>query len=164
MNDEVRRLFLFLVFVLVQVLVLNHIHLFGCATPLLYIYFIILFPRNYPRWALLLWAFVTGLTVDIFSNTPGMAAASLTLTAFLRPFLLNLFVTRESADNLQPGIRSLGPVKFASFSAILTLTHCLSFFTLEAFSFFHLLHWLGSVGSSFLLTFVLLYVIDNLRK
>ena len=164
MIDEIRRIALFLVFALAQVLVLNHIHLFGCATPLLYVYFIILFPRNYARWALLLWAFAMGLTVDIFSNTPGMASASLTLTALIHPYFLSLFVNREAADNLQPGIHTLGPVKFAYFAAVLILIHCLCFFTLEAFSFFNGLRWLGCVAGSFLLTFVLTYVIDNLRK
>ena len=39
----------FLVFLLVQVLVLNHVHLFDSATPLLYIYIVLLFPHNYPK-------------------------------------------------------------------------------------------------------------------
>ena len=74
----------FLVFLLVQVLVLNHVHLFDSATPLLYIYMVLLFPRNYPKWGMLVWAFAMGLGVDMFSNTPGVAAASLTLVALLR--------------------------------------------------------------------------------
>ena len=36
----------FLVFLLVQVLVLNHVHLFDSATPLLYIYIVYLNPRH----------------------------------------------------------------------------------------------------------------------
>ena len=44
----------FLVFLLVQVLVLNQVHLFDSATPLLYIYMVLLFPRNYPKWVCLL--------------------------------------------------------------------------------------------------------------
>ena len=35
--DILRRLGIFVVLVLVQGLVFNHIHLFNCATPLLYI-------------------------------------------------------------------------------------------------------------------------------
>ena len=84
----------FLVFLLVQVLVLNHVHLFDSATPLLYIYMVLLFPRNYPKWGMLVWAFAMGLGVDMFSNTPGVAAASLTLVALLRPYLLELFIQR----------------------------------------------------------------------
>ena len=71
--DELRRLALFVVLSLAQVLVFNHIHLFGYATLLLLVYFVVTFPRNYPRWAMLLWSFFLGLFADLFSNTPGMA-------------------------------------------------------------------------------------------
>ena len=74
-----KRLGLFVVFVLAQTMVLGRIHLFGYATPLVYVYFVSMFPRSYPKWSILLWSFVMGLTIDIFSNTPGVAAASLTL-------------------------------------------------------------------------------------
>ena len=78
--DALRRALIFVVLCLTQVLVFNHIHLFSYATVLLYVYFVVMFPRNYPRWAILLWSFFLGLAVDMFSSTPGMAAASLTLT------------------------------------------------------------------------------------
>ena len=59
--DFLKRVALFVAFVLAQALVLGRIHLFHCATPLLYVYFITLFPRNYPKWGVLTWAFVMGL-------------------------------------------------------------------------------------------------------
>ena len=89
--DTLRRALVFVVLCLVQALVFNHIHLFGYATILLYVYFVVMLPRNYPRWAALLWSFALGLSVDMFTNTPGMAAAALTLTGFLQPYLLQLF-------------------------------------------------------------------------
>lgn len=46
--DFFKRLLLFLALLLVQVLVLNNIHLFDCATPLLYVYFVVSFQRGYP--------------------------------------------------------------------------------------------------------------------
>ena len=42
----VNRLVMFVVLLLVQVLVLNHVWLLNVATPLLYVYFAITFPRN----------------------------------------------------------------------------------------------------------------------
>ena len=73
MNIEIIKQFLtFIILCLAQALVLNHINLFGCATPLLYVYFILLFRHDYPRWGTLLWSFFTGLCIDIFSNTPGV--------------------------------------------------------------------------------------------
>lgn len=154
----------FLVFLLVQVLVLNHVHLFDSATPLLYIYMVLLFPRNYPKWALLVWAFAMGLGVDMFSNTPGVAAASLTLVALLRPYLLELFIQRESADDLVPSMKVLGFSRYLFFAFLIIFIYCLTFFSLEAFSFFNWIQWALCVGGSTLLTLLLVMVLDNLRR
>ena len=162
--DLLRRLAMFIGLCLAQTLVLNHIHLFGCATPLLYIYMVLLFPRNYPKWGMLAWAFAMGLGVDMFSNTPGVAAASLTLVALLRPYLLELFLQRESAEDLVPSMKVLGFGRYLFFAFIIVFTYCLVFFSLEAFSFFNWMQWLFCVGGSTLLTLVLVMVLDNLRS
>lgn len=162
--DTVWKVVSFVVLLLVQSLVLNHVHLLGYATPLLYCYFIIDFRRDYPRWGTLLWAFALGLGVDIFTNTPGVAAGSMTLIALIQPYLLQLFVSRDTADNLQPTLRSLGPGKYITFSTILVLIYCLTFYTLEMFNFFNWQLWLLSFLDSTVITEVLILVIDNLRR
>ena len=70
--------FILLVF---QGLVFNHIHFFGYATPVIYVYILCLQPLNTSRYAWLLWGFAVGLGADFFSETPGLGAASMTLTA-----------------------------------------------------------------------------------
>lgn len=162
--DFLKKTLWLLVLVLVQVLILNHVHLFGVATPLLYIYFIILFERNYPRWALLLWGFVLGLLIDAFSNTPGVTCGSLTLMAFIQPYLLQPFIPRDSAEDLQPGIRTLGTSSFCYYAFLMVLIFCMVFFTLDMFSFFNFLFWLECVGGSVLLTFLLILVVENVRR
>lgn len=162
--DLIRRITLFVVLCLAQVLVLNHIHLFDCATPLLYVYFIISFRRHYPRWAMLLWAFCMGLLLDVFSNTPGVTSASLTLLAFVQPHLLASFVPHESADDLLPNIATLGVPKFSWYSLFCILAFSIVFFTLEMFSFFDPLQWLLNVVGSTVITFLLVFVIDNVRS
>ena len=67
--DLMKRLGIFVVLVLVQGLVFNHIHLFNCATPLLYIIMVLHFRRNHPRWAVLLWCFMMGLCIDAMNDT-----------------------------------------------------------------------------------------------
>ena len=47
--DLVKRLGLFIVMCAVQILILNHIHLFDVATPFLFVYFAISFRRNAPK-------------------------------------------------------------------------------------------------------------------
>lgn len=153
----------FIILCLVQVLVLNHINLFGCATPLLYVYFIILFRRGFPMWAILLWSFLLGLCIDLFSNTPGVAASSCTLVGLLQPYLLNLFVSRDSADDLKPAPATLGTGKYLWYSFIIVLIYNVLFFTVEAFSFFNWQQWLMDIGGSTLLTYLTIAVIASVR-
>jgi len=162
--DLLKRLGLFVVLTLVQILVLNHIHLFDLAIPLLYIYFVITFRRNTPKWIILLWSFALGLAIDIFSNTPGLAAGTLTLIAIIQPYLLELFVPRDSIEDLPTSVSSLGIGKFITFSSILTVFFCLIFFALEAFTFFNWVHWLAMSGSSAVLTLILIVAIESIRK
>ncbi len=162
--EPLRHIALFVLLVLLQVLVLNHIHLFGVATPLLYIYFIMSMRRDYPRWALLVWAFALGLITDTFQNTPGVGAASLTLLAFIRPNILQLFITREMAEDLIPSSASLSRITFFYYSTIFTAIYCVAFFTLEMFSFFNFILWLQRTLGSLLLTMVLVMAADSLRR
>jgi len=162
--DTLTRLLTFIALLLAQVLVFNHIHLFGCATILLYVYLVVMFPRNYPRWAILLWSFAMGLSVDVFSNTPGMAAASLTLVGFIQPYLLELFIPREAPENMRSAMATLGVTKFLLLATILVFVNCLLFFSIEAFTLFHWQQWLLNIGGSTLLTLTLLMAIEKVRK
>ena len=162
--DIIRRLIIFVALLLAQVLVLNRIQLFHCATPLLYIYFVIIFPRRYPRWAILLWSFALGLCVDMFNNTPGVAAASTTIIGFLQPYLIELFLPREAEDDIKSSAQTLGVGHFISLSAILVIVFCLVFFAIELFSFASWTYWLQCAGGSALLTFILIMTLESLRK
>ena len=154
----------FVLLLLSQVLVLNHVHLLQCATPLLYVYVVIGFPRNVPKWAVLSVSFLTGLVIDVFSSTPGVAAASMTFIALIQPYLLLLFINRESPEDLKPALHTLGFVRFTAYALLLVLVYCLLFFTLEAFNFFYWQQWLECVGGSALVTLVLILVIENMKR
>ena len=47
----------FVMLIALQVLVFNHIHIAGYATPLPYVYFLLILPSDTPRSALLMWGF-----------------------------------------------------------------------------------------------------------
>lgn len=161
--DTLTRAVLFIVLCLAQALVLNHIHLFGCATPLLYVYLVIILPRNYPKWASLLWGFALGLSIDMFSNTPGMATASLTLIALLQPYLLELFLPREAEENIKSSTATLGTGKFLALTSLLIFIYSLCYFTIEALSFLNWQLWLECIGGSAVLTIILVMTIDSFR-
>lgn len=162
--ETINRILTFIVLVLAQALVLNHIHLFGMATPLLYVMFALHFRRNYPRWGVLLWCFGIGLAVDTFSNTPGVAAGSMTLIGLLQPYVMRPFIPRDSADDFEPSIRTMGFSSFFYYMLTLVVVYCIMFFTLEQFAFFSSLQWIGCVIGSIILTTLLIIVIENLRK
>ena len=154
---------MFLALCAAQILILNHMHLFGVAIPLLYVYFVITFHRNTPKWAILLWSFALGLAIDVFSNTPGLAAGCLTLIAIIQPYLLELFIPRDSIDELNVSVKVLGWGNFTIFSTVLTLVFCLAFFAVEAFTFYNWVHWLICAGSSAVLTLILILAIESVR-
>ena len=161
--DLVKRFATFVVLVLVQGLVFNHIHLFHCATPLLYIVMVLHFRRNHPRWSVLLWSFMLGLCIDVFANTPGVAAASMTFIALLQPYLLELFVSRDSPDDLEPSMRTIGAGKYIFYVTVIVLVYNLLFFTLETFNFFNWVQWLLCIGGSSVLTLALILAVENFR-
>ena len=103
----IHRIGWFIGLVLLQVLILNNVHIAGYATPFLYIYFILKFASGTSRNELMLWAFFFGLTIDIFADTPGMNAAATVLLAFLRPSLLRLFTPRDNLDSIIPSFKSM---------------------------------------------------------
>lgn len=153
-----------LLILLLQVIVLNNIHLHGCATPLLFVYVILCTPRNAPRWAPIVAGFLLGLTSDIFANTPGVAAASMTLIGFLQPMYLQLFLNRDSPENLKPTLHEFGFAKYLSYSFPLVLLFVITFFTLEYFTFFNIYQWMLYVVGSTVLTYVLILTIEIIRK
>lgn len=162
--DTFKNIFILILLVLVQGLLLNHIHLFGYATPLLAVYFILRFPRNNPKWANLLWSFTLGIGIDMFGNTPGLNTTSLTFIGMLQPYVLSIFLNRESAEDLKPSPSTLGWNKFLLYATILTLTYTFLLFTFEAFNFFNPIPWALSIVGSFILTIILIAATENLSS
>lgn len=160
----IHRIGWFIGLVLLQVLILNNVHIAGYATPFLYIYFILKFSSGTSRNELMLWAFFFGLTIDIFSDTPGMNAAATVLLAFLRPIFLRLFVPRDTLDTLIPAVRTMGIFPFLKYLVICVLVHHGMLLTLEFFSFAHIGTLLLRVVTSTLLTVTCIMAVEGIRK
>ena len=163
-KDLINGIATFIILCLVQSLVLNHIHIFGFATPLLYIYMVVQFRRNYPKWGILLWCFLLGMVIDTFSNTPGVTSASLLVTGAIQPYFFNMFLQQDSAEDIRPAVATLGFAKYLFYISVLIFIHCLLFFTLETFNFFNLLQWIKCIGGSTLLTIILILTIESVRN
>ena len=150
--------------VLLQVLILNNVHIAGYATPFLYIYLILKFESDVPRNALMLWAFFLGLAVDVLSDTPGMNAAATVLLAFLRPTFLRLFVPRDTLDTLVPAVRTMGISPFLKYLVASVLVHHGMLLTLEFFSFAHIGALFLRIVTSTLLTVACIMAVEGIRK
>ena len=70
------NIFRFILLILFQVLILDHVELGGYLNPFLYVMFILMLPFETPDWLVLLLGFITGLTLDMFTDTIGMHTAS----------------------------------------------------------------------------------------
>jgi len=127
---------IFIVSVLLQVLIFNNILIFRLISPFFYILFIILLPFNTPRALLLFLSFVLGLTVDIFTNTPGVHASACLLTGFLRPGILQMISSRETLESVTaPTVGNMGFQWFTGYATFLVVIHHLFLFFIEAFTF-----------------------------
>lgn len=150
--------------VLLQVLILNNIHILGFATPFLYVYFILKFASGTSRNELMLWGFAIGLTVDVFSNTPGMNAAATTLLAFARPLFLRLFTPRDLLDSIVPSFKTMGVAPFLKFVVLSVFVHHLVLLSIEFFSFTSLPLLLLRVVACTLLTLTCILAIEGIRR
>ena len=71
--------------VLLQVLILNNVHIAGYATPFLYIYLILKFESDTPPQCVDVVGIFLGLAVDVFSDTPGDERCRYGVAGFLAP-------------------------------------------------------------------------------
>ncbi len=138
------RLVRFLALVAFQVLLLNHIQLWGLGTPMVYVSFLLYMPLVSQRVPTLLWAFSIGLVVDVFSNTPGMSSGAMTLTAMIQPSILSLLAPRDAPDNLVPTYHTLGKLNHVSYVMLVYMVHHLAYFFIESFSFYDI--WATILG------------------
>ena len=88
--NYIHRIGWFVGLILLQVLILNNVHIAGVATPFLYVYFILKFNSGTSRNELMVWGFCMGLAIDIFSNTPSFK--SMGITPFLKYTTASVFV------------------------------------------------------------------------
>jgi len=126
----------FVLLVFLQVFLLKNISLYNLSTPYLYILFVLLLPFEVPNVLLFLLAFILGLTVDAFYDTPGLHAASCVLLAFVRVLFISITVQKDGFDNEpEPTLSIMGFRWFFTYALVLTLFHHFFLFNLEVFRF-----------------------------
>lgn len=160
-NVYVKNIVRFVLLVLLQVLILNNMNLSGYMNPYVYVLFILLLPVDINKSLLLVIAFLTGLTMDVFGNTPGLNAFSTVLLAFARPGVLRMLTKNiDFIPDEEPGLVRLGFGKFLRYVLVLVFLHHVALFFLEIFSFHDFLNTLYRILiNTFLSTFIIMILV-----
>ncbi len=159
--NYIKEFLIFVLLILLQVLLLNRISVFGIATPILYIYFLLKLPIGRSPFYTIIAGFLMGLIIDIFLNTPGMNAAATTIVATLRKPIINLFYEKEVHDEYLPGINT-DSGQFIKFTIFTLLFHLTLLFFIESFTLFNLGNTLIRIVTSSTISVLIILALDGL--
>ena len=165
MSDLLKNTVRFVLFILVQVYVLNKIHpLHQFIVPYVYFLYVLWLPFSMYRITQMLVSFMFGLTLDYFTQTPGLHAASCTLIAYLRPFVVNILIPQEGAElnYKSPSPVSMGWAPYSVYVLVLTLVHNSYLVLLEWLQFGSFLYFLGKVLATSGVSLMLILVTELL--
>lgn len=165
MSDLVKNIFRLAIFVMVQVLVLNKIpHLHRYIVPYLYFLFLLWLPFTTSRLALLFIAFVTGLSLDYFTMSPGLHAAACVLIAYARPFIINLLIYKDVSEFTfhEPSPRGMGWAPYLVYALVLTFLHHLYLMLLEWLQFGSFLDFIIKVLTTTGISMLLIITVELL--
>ncbi|MBL7737903.1 MAG: rod shape-determining protein MreD [Chitinophagaceae bacterium] len=161
MSDLLRNTIRLLIFILLQVYVLNKIPaLHQFIVPIIYYLFILWLPFSISRTTLLVMGFITGIILDFFMMTPGLHAATCVLVAYLRPFVINILAPKDAAgfSYREPSPKAMGWTPYLVYTFVLTLAHHGYLVFLEWLSFGSFFHFIikviATTGISMLLIII----------
>lgn len=123
----------FIVLLLVQVILFNHINFLGYINPYVYILFIAFYPVKNNRALFLFSSFLLGLLIDMFLDTGGIHAAASVTAAYARPMILK-FAFGVMYENQKIKFSAIDIGSIAGYIALLVLIHHFVLFYLEIFS------------------------------
>jgi cell shape-determining protein MreD len=164
-SDLVRNIIRLLLFILVQVFVLNKIpHLHRFIVPYIYFLFILWLPYTTPRLLLLGIGFVTGLSLDYFKMTPGLHAAACVLIAYVRPFVITILSPKDTTEftHKEPSPKGMGWSPYLVYAFTLTLLHHTYLTLLEWLQFGSFLSFILKVLATTAISMLLIIIVELL--
>jgi len=153
----------FILLLAVQVVIFNNFNFLGYINPFPYILFIILYPVNGNKYALLLSSFFLGITMDLFCNSGGVHAAACLLLAFVRPSIFKFSFGLSYEYQTVKLNDVLTPERF-SFILIAVVIHHFTLFILEVFRLNFLWEILLKTFLSTIFTIILCVIIIYIIK
>ncbi len=170
MNSFIKNSIRFILFLLIQVVILKEVppvHQF--ITPYLYFLFILWLPFGINRLSITLLGFILGFILDLFSNTPGLHAAACGLMAYIRPSILNLLLAQEASEEVhkEPSVGTMGWGPYLFYVFALTFIHHFYLVLLEWLEFGSFTYFLGKVIATTTMSVLLIFLVElimNRRK
>ncbi len=164
-KTAITLIILFLILIPAQAVFFNNLVLFNVAVPLVFIYLIITLPITLNDSLSLTIGFLTGLAIDILSDTPGVNALASTILTFVRKPVFHLYVSSDiDLADQRPLPRTMGTAAFLKYTGTMTAIYCAMVFAIEAFQIFNLELFLLRVACSSVFTFVIIYAIACLTS
>ena len=162
-QDSLGVLLGFFVAVTLQVLLFDHINLFGFSCPSVYLFFIISYRFDRSQFFLILLGFLLGFVLDIMQNSSGANTIATLLISFIRPWVIRF------SFGIIPDSNSLLSMKSrmgnqALYIGLMILIHQ---FVLQSVAYFDVTHTTLILRNTLVntaLTFILLLATLNLTK
>lgn len=165
MSDLVKNTLRLILFLLVQVFVLNKVpFLHQFIVPYLYFLFILWLPFSFSRLGLLAIGFFTGLLLDYFMWQPGLHAAACVLIAYIRPYLIILLIPKETDEfnYREPSPKSMGWAPYSVYAVVLTFIHHLYLTLLQWLQFGTFFEFLIKVVTTTAISMLLIFTVELL--
>lgn len=164
-KNIVRGIFL----LLLQVLILKRIDFgsydFYYVHIIVYPLLILLLPVRTPNALVVTIAFISGLFVDMFYDSPGVHTSAAVFVGFIRTYVLKVLEPYEGYNvDSSPTIMTMGISWFLSYASILLFSYMIWYFSVEAFSFVYIqdiiLRTIFSFISSIVIVFIYIFVVN----
>ena len=162
-KTAIQQIFLFVLLVLLQIWLFNNIHLFGVATPFVYLYFMLKLPVKMNRNMVLILSALMGLIIDLFGSTLGLNMFVMVMIGFLRFYFLKLFAPRDVYEDYVPSFETFGNFMFVRYVGTLTLIHVTILHLMESFTLFDPINLVLRILGSFILTVLLICAFESIN-
>jgi len=160
MKENILLALQFIILVFVQVLLFNQIHIYSVGCIFLYVLFVINYPFERKKIDIVLWGFILGFVIDIFSQSYGIHTFATTLIAYLRPFIIKLYAGSNYSEVLKKHYNRFDKT-FYRYAVTLILIHHLTLFMLEAFSIKFIIPIILKTLTSTLLTTIFVFFVQS---
>jgi len=164
MNNALRHSIRFVVFILLQWLLINNLHWLGVFHPYIYVLALVMLPASLPRWVEMLIGAMAGMVMDVICSTAGVHMAASVAVTYFRPLLIARLVQDAQRISTQMSTITMGDWQFLTLMGLMVFLHHTLVFMLEAWSVEHTGWLILTILLSSLVTFLIGILYDRAQR